>query len=71
MAPVLFLIHMHAAIEVINAQADYRKFQYKTWKDHLFAGRPLRTRNDVELFDVSSSLFADDGAFLFESREEM
>ncbi len=39
MAPVLFLIYMQAAIEVINAQADCRKLQYKTREDHLFAGR--------------------------------
>ena len=61
MAPVLFLIYMQAAIEVINPQADCRKLQYKTREDHLFAGRTLRTRKDVKCFEVSSSLFADDG----------
>jgi hypothetical protein len=71
MAPILFLIYMQAAIEVVNANADYRKLQYKTREDHLFAGRSIRTRKDVEFFEVSSSLFADDGAFLFGSREEL
>ncbi len=37
----------------------------------LFAGRPIRNQKDVEPFEVSSSLFADDGAFLFGSREEL
>ena len=71
MASILFLIYMQAAIEVVNAKADYHKLQYKTRKDHLFAGRPIKTRKDVVSFEVSSSLFADDGAFLFGSREEL
>ena len=71
MAPILFLIYMQAAIELVNAKADYHKLQYKTREDHLFAGRPIRTRKDVVSFEVSSSLFADDGAFLFGSREEL
>ena len=71
MASILFLIYMQAAIEVVNAKADYHKLQYKTREDHLFAGRPIKTRKDVVSFEVSSSLFADDGAFLFGSREEL
>ncbi len=57
-APVLFLIYMQAAIEVINTQADCRKLQYKTREDHFFAGRTLRTRKDVKSFEVSSSLLS-------------
>ncbi len=62
MAPILILIYMQAAIEVINAQADYRKLQDKTREDHLFAGRLFRTKKDVKTFEVLSSPSADEGA---------
>ena len=70
-APILFPIYMQAAIELVNAKADYHKVQYKTREDHLFAGRPIRTRKDVGSFENSPCLFADDGAFLFGSRKEL
>ena len=71
MAPILFLIYMQAAIEVVNANTDHQRLQYKTREDHVFAGRPVRTRKDAVNFEVTSSLFADDGAFLYGSREEL
>ncbi len=52
MAPILFLIYMQDAIELVSAKADYQKLQYKTREDHLFAGRPIRTRKDVISFEV-------------------
>ncbi len=70
-APILVRINMQAAFEVIKAHADYLKLQYKTREDHLFAGRPLRTRKDVESFEFSSSLIAGDGAFLSKSRDQL
>jgi hypothetical protein len=71
MEPILLLINMQAAIELVNAKADYHMFQYKAREDHLFAGRPIKTRKDAVSFKVSSTLFADQGAFLFGSQDEL
>lgn len=71
MAPILFLIYMQAAIEVINAETDHHKLVFLTRDDQVFSGRPLRTRKNVVSFEVSCSLFADDGAFLYQSREDL
>jgi hypothetical protein len=71
MAQILFFICMQAAIEVVNTNSDSRKLQYKTREGHVFCGIPLWTRKDVFAFEDSFFLFADDGAFLFGSREEL
>lgn len=71
MAPILFLIYMQAAVEVFNVTSKHCKLQFKTREDNVFSGRNIRTRKDVVSFEISSSLYADDGAFLFESRSDL
>jgi len=72
LAPILFLIYMQAGIELVNKESTVTPLVFKTRDDNIISGRNIKSDTGRPLEVVfSSSFFADDGAFLFESRRDL
>ena len=72
LAPILFLIYMQAGIELVNKESTVTPLVFKTRDDNIISGRNIKSDTGCPLEVVfSSSFFADDGAFLFESRRDL
>lgn len=75
-APVLFLLYIQACLEVYDADTAAGHLEHEpsflTAHDLVLAGRKTKCPpTNTETFTVPRSLYADDGAFLWESRPDL
>ena len=66
------LIYMQAGIELVNKESTVTLLVFKTRDYNIISGRNIKSDTGHPLEVVfSSSFFADDCAFLFESRRDL
>jgi hypothetical protein len=74
LSPTLFIVFMQAVMEVTQRKMKCVKPVFSTKKDGVIFGRRFDTggptRSKVTEFHMGESFYADDGAFLFESRDD-
>jgi hypothetical protein len=68
--PVLFLFIIQAAMETLQCPGGVARPEFKTRKSDVAMGENSNRKRDATLFELWASLFADDCALLFNSRDE-
>ncbi len=81
MAPILFLVLMQAATETLLKKWTQHgltplNFQYPEQTDHsehgpFLAGQPINQPQSLSILQIFCILFVDDGAFIFETRNQL
>ena len=71
LSPVLFIMYMQAVMEVVNDAWAVAKPAFRTKNDDVTHGRKWNAKRGVDDFTYNFSLYADDGAFLFERRDDL
>jgi hypothetical protein len=69
--PVLFLFVMQAALETLNWPEGVEKPQFRTRQHGKTMGEKWDRKREATMFELWASLFADDCAVIFNSREEL
>jgi hypothetical protein len=74
LSPTLFIVFLQAVLKVTEREMKCVKPVFSTKKDGIIVGRRFDTggptRSKVTEFHMGESFYADDGAFLFESRDD-
>jgi hypothetical protein len=70
LAPILFNVYIQACLELLDARWGVRKAEYKWLPDEVLTGRSIHKASPPPSQHLHQSLYADDGAFVFTSRED-
>ena len=62
---------MQAAIEVICQESKGENVLFRFSSNHVISGRNSNTASGYEEFQLNFSLYADDGAFLYNTRHDL
>jgi len=71
LAPVLFICYMQACVEVLREKWEGASIWFRTKYDGVLTGRRWNTKRGAEDFEFDTTLYADDGAFIFATREDL
>jgi hypothetical protein len=77
LAPILFIIFMQAALEIVHQKWERKKPTFRSKEDSVLTGRNFKIcgkNGDARgcvTFEFYRSFYADDGAFFLESREDL